>query len=91
MPTTNNFRTKIEKYISNWESKCYHEGIPDECHPDIERNKLAPSYRQICIAIMKNDYQLQYLGFNRKKCLAYMELKRIELQQKGVITQHNLF
>jgi predicted phosphoadenosine phosphosulfate sulfurtransferase len=76
---------KILSYIEKWVKNCYKEGIPDECPVDIERNLLAPSYRQICIAIMKNDTQLKTLGMDREKCKAYSELKRAELIDNGKI------
>ena len=84
------FKTKIVNYINLWESRLP-GGIPDVCHIDIERNKLYPSYKQICIAIMKNDFALKTLGYESNKCLVYSELKRIELTQRGVIIQLNLF
>jgi predicted phosphoadenosine phosphosulfate sulfurtransferase len=85
-----NFKTKIKKHINVWESRLPN-GIPDECHSDIERNKLYPSYKQICIAIMKNDYALKTLGYDSVKCLVYDELKKIELRDRGIIKQINLF
>lgn len=75
-------KTKIINYIKGWEKRGYPDGIPDECHPDIERHKLAPSYRRICIAIMKNDVQLQSLGFTRQKCFYYTLLKKEEIAQR---------
>lgn len=88
---TGEFNNKIKKYIREWETKCYNQGLPDEAHEDIERNKLAPSYRRICLSILKNDCQLQSLGYNRPRSLAYDELKKIELKNKGIIIQLNLF
>ena len=76
-------RKKIEQYIKTWEQRCYSEGIPDEVPQEVE--SLVPSYKRICFAIMKNDVQLQSLGFARTKCKIYGELKRVELRQRGVI------
>jgi predicted phosphoadenosine phosphosulfate sulfurtransferase len=83
------FKSKIINHIRLWESRIGE--IPDECDYDIERNKLYPSYRQICIAILKNDFALKSLGYDTVKCLVYDELKKIELRQKGIIKQLNLF
>lgn len=83
--------TKINSYISLWENRCYKSGIPDECEKGIEKNCLSPSYRQIAIAIFKNDYQLKSLGFDGKVSVYYSKLKRIELAKRGVSIQLNLF
>lgn len=76
-------RNRIEKYIKDWENKCYLNGIPDEVPTEIK--DLVPSYKRICIAILRNDYPLKSLGFTPKPCKSYNELKRIELINRGVI------
>jgi predicted phosphoadenosine phosphosulfate sulfurtransferase len=76
---------RIRKYIKEWEGKGYASGIPDEAPIRLEQLNKAPSYRQICFAIMKNDITLQSLGFSRPKCQVYNELKRAELIERGVI------
>jgi predicted phosphoadenosine phosphosulfate sulfurtransferase len=75
-------REKIEKYIQDWQKRCYSD-LPDEAPNEI--NHLVPSYKKICMAILKNDTQLETLGFSRAKCKIYNELKRIELKERGVI------
>lgn len=60
-------------------------GIPDEAPPRLEALCKAPSYRMVCMAIMKNDYPLETLGYSRTKCDAYMAIKRQELIERGVI------
>ena len=82
-------KQKIEKYILNWEKKCYFNGIPDEVPQRIEQLNKAPSYKQIAKAIMKNDFQLQTLGFTRPINKVYYELKRCELINRGVIKPNN--
>jgi predicted phosphoadenosine phosphosulfate sulfurtransferase len=81
----------VQDYTSKWESRCYTNGIPDICHPDIERNKLAPSYRQICIAILKNDFNLKSLGYEPMPSKYYDIFKKIELSKRGKPIQLNLF
>jgi predicted phosphoadenosine phosphosulfate sulfurtransferase len=83
-------KSKIKKYIKDWEKKGYKNGIPDEVPLSIERLNIVPSYRKICIALMKNENNLETLGFSRKKTLAYSELKRIEIEQRGNIKQLKL-
>ena len=85
---------RIRKYIKDWETKCYHKGIPDEAPIRLEQLNKVPSYKQICLTILKNDTSLKTLGFNRPKSKYYNELKRIELIERGVIKpdqQLNLF
>lgn len=61
-------KSNIKKYIESWESKGYGDGIPDEAPFQLERRGLVPSYRMICIALMKNPNNLEILGFKRVKC-----------------------
>ena len=71
---------KIREYIQEWEKKCYHNGIPDDA--PIELGDKVPSYRRICIAILKNDFNLNSLGFESKKSKYYNMLKRIEIDAR---------
>ena len=75
-------KRKIISYISTWEQKDYHDGIPDEADPKLEALGLVPSYRQICRAILKNDLALTSLGFSKPKTEFYSLLKRIELEER---------
>lgn len=76
---------KIREYISNWEQRGYSEGIPEEAPESLERINAVPSYRMICRAIIKNDVQLESLGFTREPCELYNKLKREELKERGVL------
>ena len=75
-------KEKIQQYIESWESKGYKNGIPDEAPTELERRNLAPSYRLICIALMKNHNNLEILGFQREKCRIYQEIKREEIYNR---------
>jgi predicted phosphoadenosine phosphosulfate sulfurtransferase len=75
-------KSKIKKYINDWEQKGYHNGIPDEAPTELEKRGLVPSYRLICIAIMKNPNNLEILGFPREKCNIYQEIKREEIYNR---------
>jgi predicted phosphoadenosine phosphosulfate sulfurtransferase len=75
-------KTKINKYIREWETKCYYNGIPDEAPLRLEQLNKVPSYRQICIAILKNDFSLKTLGLPQNKIPVYHEFKKIELSQR---------
>lgn len=73
---------EINAYVKTWENRCYKNGIPDELPEDLERNKLAPSYKQIAIAVLKNDHSLKSLGFTPKESKYYHILKRIEISSR---------
>lgn len=81
------FSKKINQYIKDWEGKGYEGGIPDEAPKRLEQLKKVPSYRQVCIAILKNDYSLKSLGLTPIKSRVYNILKREELMAAGRITQ----
>lgn len=76
-------KAKIASYIKTWMARGYPEDIPDEVPTALMDLCLAPSYRAICLAILKNDAPLQSLGFTPKKSAAYMAIKRIEIQRRG--------
>jgi predicted phosphoadenosine phosphosulfate sulfurtransferase len=82
-------KTKIKNYVCDWENKCYKNGIPDEAPLRLELLNKVPSYRQIVKAILKNDINLESLGFSRPFCKAYSDIKRAELIERGVIKETN--
>jgi predicted phosphoadenosine phosphosulfate sulfurtransferase len=71
----------IKEYVKDWKQKCYENDIPDSVPNEI--NDKVPSYKRITIAILKNDYALQTLGFTPKTSPYYTELKRIEIQNRN--------
>lgn len=75
-------KEKIGEYVRQWEGRGYEAGIPDEAPAELERNGLVPSYRRICIAILKNDHPLKTLGFTPTKSKYYGILKRIEIDAR---------
>jgi predicted phosphoadenosine phosphosulfate sulfurtransferase len=83
-------KEKIIEYIKTWEQRCYFDGIPDEAPRELEVKNKVPSYRLICIAIMKNDTSLKTLGYGKQKSIYYSELKYIELSKQGKIKQLKL-
>jgi predicted phosphoadenosine phosphosulfate sulfurtransferase len=82
-------KQKIQKYIKSWESRCYNNGIPDEAPIRLEQLNKVPSYKQICMAIMKNDNNLKSLGFSQTKCNSYHTLKKQELIERGKLIKSN--
>lgn len=75
-------KEKIQAYIAEWEKRCYSNGIPDEAPYELEIRNKVPSYRKICIAILKNDYPLKTLGFTPKKSKYYDAYKKIEIENR---------
>ena len=73
-------RSKIAEYISTWEKRCYHEGLPDEA--PIELKGKVPSYKDVAIAILTNDHGLKSLGYAPKNSKYYSILKRIEIEAR---------
>jgi len=83
-------KQKIEQYIKTWEKRCYSNGIPDEAPRELEIRNKVPSYRLICIAILKNDYSLKSLGFSPTKSKYYHAYKKIEIEQRQKTKQLKL-
>ena len=71
---------KIKDYINIWEKRCNKNGIPDEA--PIEINDKVPSYKKICLCLLKNDFNLKSLGYKTKTSKYYSVLKRIELESR---------
>ena len=85
-------KTKIKEYIQKWEKRGYETGIPDDAPVELEKRGLVPSYKLICIALMRNHNNLEILGFSRGKCKIYQEIKRQEIyNRKTNNKQLNLF
>ena len=75
-------KEKIKQYVKKWEKRGYERGIPDEAPYELEKTGLVPSYRLICIALMKNQYNLELLGYSRNKSKVYSEIKRREIYNR---------
>jgi predicted phosphoadenosine phosphosulfate sulfurtransferase len=73
---------KINEYICLWKKKGYPIDIPDEVPEELSKKNLAPSYKAIAIAILKNDHSLKSLGFTPKKSKYYSILKKIEIEER---------
>jgi len=83
-------REDILRYIELWENRCYFDGIPEEVPARLSQLNKAPSYKEICSAILKNDYSLKTLGLPQVKSRYYSSFKRIELIERGVISDNQL-
>jgi predicted phosphoadenosine phosphosulfate sulfurtransferase len=81
---------RVSKYIETWQDRCYSSGIPEEVPSELAARGLAPSYKAIAIALLKNDMHLRVLGFSSRKSDWYGVLKREELK-KETLVQLRLF
>lgn len=73
---------KIKEYILRWKSRGYPDDIPDEVPLVLMQLKKAPSYKAVCMAILRHDHALETLGFTPKISPYYRELKRIEIESR---------
>jgi predicted phosphoadenosine phosphosulfate sulfurtransferase len=73
-----------------WVRRCYLNGIPDEVPAIIDSEHLAPSWKRIALALIRNDMAMESLGNMPRKSQWYSVLKRIELK-KDVWVQLMLF
>jgi len=74
---------KIKKYINIWKLRGYPKDIPDSVPEKLMQLKLAPSYKAICLAILKNDHTMKDLGYTPKKSKWYSKLKQIEIEERN--------
>lgn len=74
-------KDRINQYITDWECRCYYNGIPDEV-PNELKDKV-PSYKRIALAILNNDVTLKTLGMTGKKSKYYSILKKIEIDARN--------
>ena len=76
-------QSKISEYVKKWTGRGYSDGIPDEVPAALSQMGLAPSWRAIAIAILKNDHSMKSLGFEAGYSPWYSVLKRIEIEARG--------
>ena len=62
-------------------------GIPDDVPAGLARSGRVPCYKQIAIAILRNDFTLKSLGFEGKISQYHEQLK----EKKNTSSQLNLF
>lgn len=81
--TSNCSVARVRAYERFWMERGYPDGIPDTSPVELEGLGLAPSWRVVACALLKNDVQLLGLGFVARKSDWYGALKRIELRGRG--------
>ena len=86
--TEQQFRNKILLFTKWWAERGYPEGIPEEADYKLESQRLVPSWRRICKALLRNDYYCKGLGFSQPKNAAswqaYQELMQRRRERWGV-------
>jgi len=82
LATPRGVHQKTAVYLEQWKQRGYPEDIPEEVPPLLSSYRLAPSYRAICVAILRNDVGLTSLGFAPRHSAWYDTLKRVELSQR---------
>ena len=63
-------RGQAKRYIREWMVRGYCDGIPDEVPAALMRGCLAPSFKAICLAILKNEHGMESLGFQPRRASA---------------------
>lgn len=76
-------RNRIDDYIAKWQAQGYPDDIPDEVPTELMHHNLAPSYKAICICLLKNDLYLQGLGYSTPKSEWYSVIKRVEIEERN--------
>jgi len=70
-PVPNDMKGRINHYIRYWEQRGYPNGIPDEVPIGVDREGIAPSYKNISLTILKNDVNCLGLGYSAPKYSLY--------------------
>ena len=83
--STSETAKRVKKYIETWQDRCYSNGIPEEVPPGLATRNIAPSYKAIAIALLKNDMNLTALGFSSRQSDWYGVLKREELKKTRIV------
>lgn len=76
-------RKRIAQYVKAWKRCGYSDGIPDEVPLPLQQLGLAPSYKAIACALLRNDMNLVSLGFGAPQSEWYGVLKREELRERA--------
>jgi predicted phosphoadenosine phosphosulfate sulfurtransferase len=71
------YKDKILLFEKWWTERGYPDGIPDEAPYALEAKRLAPSWRRVCKALLRNDYWCKGLGFTQHKSAAYEKYQQL--------------
>lgn len=74
-----NYRKKIDEFVSKWKLQGYSIGIPDYADYFMEKKRDVPSWRRVCKCILTNDFACKGLGFTPPRVI---DLKQIDVGQR---------
>jgi predicted phosphoadenosine phosphosulfate sulfurtransferase len=80
--TKEHYMNKIYTFIKWWKERGYDIGIPDEAPYILESKKLAPSWKRVCKALLRNDFWCKGLGFTQHKTAAYQKYLDLKKRQR---------
>jgi predicted phosphoadenosine phosphosulfate sulfurtransferase len=69
--TREHYLKRFRVFIKWWKKRGYPEDMPDEAPHELENKGLAPSYRRLCKALLRNDYWCKGLKFSQPKSDVY--------------------
>jgi predicted phosphoadenosine phosphosulfate sulfurtransferase len=69
--------------VTEWESRCYFDGIPDEVPGKLAKSLRVPNYKSIAMCILNNDHLLKGLGFSGMHSKYYDLLKHEEMKRNS--------
>lgn len=49
------WQNKVERYVQTWEGQGYPDGIPEEVPYRLTQLNLAPSWKAVALALLKNN------------------------------------
>lgn len=90
--TSEHYKNKIARYLKWYKDRGYPDGIPDCVDPVLEQKGLAPSWRRLCKALLRNDYWCKTIGFSPTKSQAYqkyMTLMKKRREEWGILSEKN--
>jgi predicted phosphoadenosine phosphosulfate sulfurtransferase len=74
---------RFDEYVKQWRGRGYEDDIPDEVPHELMTAGVAPSYKAIALAILKNDWHGTTLGFEPPRSAWYDALKSIEIGKRN--------
>ena len=69
--TREHYLERFRGWMSGWQARGYHAGIPDEAPRCLEKKYWAPSWRRLCKVLLRNDWWCKGLGLTQPKSQAY--------------------
>jgi len=73
----------VSRWVEDWTTKGYPDGIPDEVPQVLMQLGSAPSYKAVALALLRNDMNMEALGYSPKKSEWYGAFKRVEIAARS--------